>query len=796
MKKVITWLVCIWSVANVTAQGDFNLELLAQREHANVETNDVWGYVAPDGTEYAVIGTEQDCRIYSLIDPSNPVLVQTISGAQSIWRDFKTNGEYIYQITQRGSDGLTIIDMTQAPEVITSSLYKGELTVDDETTTLETCHNIYIDTTQGIAYLAGCNIANGAVIMLDIATDPLNPIFIGPVGRRYSHDVVTKGDTLFSSEINEGNLGIYDISDKANPQVISRTSTSSNFTHNAWYSDDGQFVFTTDERGGSYVDAYDISELESPIRIDQYRPTENLAIIPHNTHYHDGFLVTSWYTEGVIILDANRPDNLIKVGQYDTFLPDGSGFSGCWGAYPFLPSGLVLASDLASGLFVFQPDYQRAAYLEGQVDDALTGSAINGAQIVLNDIDQNIELSRADGVFKTGTALTGTYEVTISHPDYITQTIEVELIQGEVFDLNVRLIQRGDIFTAGGFVVDIDGNPIPDAQLIFEGEFRKEETASEANGFYKSLFVMGTYDVYVAAWGFRGRRLTLDIEGEELEPIVLERGYEDDFFADLGWSVSGDARTGAWERAIPQGTFFNGANSNPDVDIDTDLNDYAYVTGNDNASVGSDDVDDGLTILTSPVINIEQFQNAIIELTPWFFNDGGNSAANDKMSIYVLLDETKTLIEEITHTQGEPGRWLDPVVIMVDSINRRAKEVRVQVEVSDDTAEGHLVEGGIDKFRLYEGPLPIYPPNQEEIEIIIAPNPSDGLFFVDLLTDQKATSFSIFDRSGRVIFIDNSPSENATLEVNLQNQLRSGLYFIEVTFESGVTSTGKVQIFN
>ncbi len=795
MKKFLAWLVCIWGIASISAQGDFNLELLAQRQHSNVETNDIWGYVAPDGTEYAVIGTEQDCRIYTLVDPNNPQLVKTISGAQSIWRDFKTNGEYIYQITQRGADGLTIIDMTQAPDVITSTLYKGELTVDNETITLETCHNIYIDETQGIAYLAGCNIANGAVIMFDISTDPLNPIFLGPVGRRYSHDVITRGDTLFASEINEGNLGIYDISDKENPQVISRTSTSSNFTHNAWYSDDGQFVFTTDERGGSYVDAYDISELESPIRIDQYRPTEDEAIVPHNTHYKDGYLVTSWYTEGVIILDAHRPDNLVKVGQYDTYLPQGSGFSGCWGAYPFLPSGILLASDLAGGLFVFQPDYQRAAYLEGQVVDALTGSAINGVRVVLNDADKTIELSRANGVYKTGTGQSGTYNVTVSHPDYITQTIDVELLQGEVVDLDVKLLQRGDVFTAGGFVTDKDGTPISGAKLIFEGEFRKEETASESNGFYKSLFVKGAYQVYVAAWGYKGKVLSIDIESEELESIVLEEGYEDDFFVDLGWTVGGDARSGMWERVIPKGTFFNGSPSNPNVDVDNDLNNYAYVTGNNNSSLGADDVDDGVVTLTSPIINVESFQNAIIEITPWFFNDGGNSAANDKMEIYAFFDKEKVLVKEITHSEGEPGRWRDPVEIKVDSINKRTKEVRIQIEVSDDTEQGHLVEGGIDKFRLYEGPLPDYADGQDEIEIIVAPNPNDGHFYVDLLTDQKATSFSIFDRSGKVIFMEKNPSESASLKVDLQSQLQPGLYFIEVTFETGVKSTGKIQVF-
>ena len=185
-----------------------------------------------------------------------------------------------------------------------------------------------------------------------------------------------------------------------------------------------------------------------------------------------------------------------------------------------------------------------------------------------------------------------------------------------------------------------------------------------------------------------------------------------------------------------------------------------------------------------------------MEVTPWFFNDGGNSPPNDKMSIYALIEGDKILIEELTHTPGESGRWRDPILIKVDSINRRVKEVQLQIEVSDDTSEGHLVEGGIDKFRVFEGPLPDFPTDQEDIEIVIAPNPNRGLFYVDLITDQKARSFTILDRAGRVVFVEANPGENASLEVDLQNQLRTGLYFIEVTFESGMKSTGKIHVFN
>ena len=38
-----------------------------------------------------------------------------------------------------------------------------------------------------------------------------------------------------------------DVSNKTNPQVLGHHPTPNQFTHNIWVSDDGDFVFTTDE---------------------------------------------------------------------------------------------------------------------------------------------------------------------------------------------------------------------------------------------------------------------------------------------------------------------------------------------------------------------------------------------------------------------------------------------------------------------------------------------------------------------------------------------------------------------
>ena len=126
---------------------------------------------------------------------------------------------------------------------------------------------------------------------------------------------------------------------------------------------------------------------------------------------------------------------------------DFAGFSGCWGAYPFLSSGLVLASDIDNGLFVIEPTYQRAAYLEGMVIDAETGMPIPSASVEIISDNPNFELSQASGIYKTGQASGGTFLVEYSKPGYNALQVEVQLMNGEITTRNVELTKQRLIFT-------------------------------------------------------------------------------------------------------------------------------------------------------------------------------------------------------------------------------------------------------------------------------------------------------------------------------------------------------------
>ena len=83
--------------------------------------------------------------------------------------------------------------------------------------------------------------------MLDLNDDPMNPTVLGVYDENYLHDGVVRGDTLWGSAVNDGKLQVIDVSDPSEPELLSFWSTPNSFTHNAWFSDDSRYIFTTDE---------------------------------------------------------------------------------------------------------------------------------------------------------------------------------------------------------------------------------------------------------------------------------------------------------------------------------------------------------------------------------------------------------------------------------------------------------------------------------------------------------------------------------------------------------------------
>lgn len=412
---------------------NFNLKLISNLPYPE-EINDVWGYVDETGIEYALVGEYFGFSIVNLDDPYNPVEVFDVGGFGSTWRDIKTWGDYAY-VTCESPTKLLIVDMSPLPG---NSNLQYTYWSSPDTMTFSTAHNLYIDD-NGFAYIFGANYEQGGAIILDLKQDPMNPTPVGLYDVEYLHDGMVRNDTLWGGAVYDGDVHVIDVSDKANPTLLSTWKTPSAFTHNMWISDDGKHLFTTDEVRNGSIGAYNVENILNPIETDVWMPNDT-GIVPHNTHFMNDYLITSHYTIGLSILDVSRPNNMVEVGRFDTS-PDYlyEGFHGCWGAYPWLPSGLILATDIEEGLFVFEPNYQRGCYIEGTVTDQQTGNPIFYPTIEILGTSVNKEGSIL-GEYSAGIYAPGFYNVKVSKDGYYPQTVEnVELVSGLTTVLDVEL---------------------------------------------------------------------------------------------------------------------------------------------------------------------------------------------------------------------------------------------------------------------------------------------------------------------------------------------------------------------
>lgn len=737
---------------SLQGQEDYNLDFISNVNYPE-DASDIWGYVDSEGREYAIMGLRSSTVILSLEDAAHPVELANIPGARSIWRDIKSYGDFVYAVADQGEDGLLIIDMSEAPVKITWEFWNEEIFITGNPRPLNRCHNLYIDE-KGIMYLSGCTPhASGAVLMFDLNENPRNPFFLGPTDFEYSHDVYARGDTVYSSQINAGQLAIIDVSDKSNPVILGTAETSLNFTHNLWLSDDGKYLFSTDEKPNGKIDAYDISELPHIRRIDSFEPVDvkGRGAIPHNVHYYNGYLVISWYTSGCVIVDAHNPANLIQVGAYDTFDGPDGGFNGAWGAYPFLPSGKILISDIQSGLYVLNPQYVRASYLEGKITDASTGIGINNVSVEIDTDILNRVSSDFTGDFKTGLRIEGIFDVTFSHPNYLPQTITVEMQRGEITFLDVQLEPEGIPTIAQIHFVDENHTPLSEVQVFYTNSKYIFIDTTDIEGQVNTHIFEGEFNIYAAKWSYENIFLeNINFPAGIDTTIIMRNAYEDDFELDLGWSHKSTASVGLFERGIPESTFLNGEMSNPGSSSPLSTGPYCYVTGASAGNeVGDFDLDNGSTEIKSPSMFLDNYQNPHIEFDYWFYNAGGTGSPNDIFRVVLYNGED---YRELFSTQESQSAWRTFEAAPVgDYIAYTGKPLEI-IFFAADTEPGHIVEAAVDRFRITDRE----PVSQLEIisqtDYKIFPNPTNGRFTLEISPGAIAEEVHIINLNGTTVY--------------------------------------------
>lgn len=352
----------------------------------NGNTNDVWGWVSPaTGKEYAILGCADVTSFIDVTDPVNPILIGTLPthSSNSLWRDVESHGNWLYVVSEAQGHGLQVFDLTQLDAVSNPPVAFSESAHYDE---FSNCHTVNVDPVSGFVYAYGTNTYNGGEHIVDVS-DPLNPTLAGGYdGSGYTHDgfawTYDGPDTDYTgreiviacngrSNSDNDRLAIVDVTVKTDCQLIGEYNFNGEGTtgyfHQGWITKNKKFFLMNDELDemalgnnqqpyGTRTHIFNITDLDNVTYEGFYEGTS--PAIDHNLYALDQFIYESNYRSGVRVLDAIRvgTSTLTEVGFFDLYPDnDNAQFSGTWSNYPYLPSGLVLATSMYDGMFIVKP---------------------------------------------------------------------------------------------------------------------------------------------------------------------------------------------------------------------------------------------------------------------------------------------------------------------------------------------------------------------------------------------------------------------------------------------------------
>ncbi|GAB4316501.1 MAG: hypothetical protein Kow0074_04460 [Candidatus Zixiibacteriota bacterium] len=312
--------------------------------HEHSTYGDVWGYVdAATNEEYALLCARGEGLSIIHLAASGPVevaFVETAPGASDS-KDVKVYDHYAYLVNESGP--IQIIDLTDP----SNPVQVGTITPDGNGS-----HNCLVE--GDYLYVVG-NHGTGGLEIWSLA-DPESPVEVGDFQPFYYHDLDIRNDTIYACGIYGDGIDVINVANKAAPSLITRFNYTGSGAHNAELTEDGRYLFTGDEIGsaGNHTRVWDVSDVGSISKVADI--IVDPAAVVHNCYVLGDLLYIAHYTEGVRIYDIRDPETPVEVAYYDTYQPAGYGYRGCWTVSPFLPSGRIIASDMQTGLYVFELD--------------------------------------------------------------------------------------------------------------------------------------------------------------------------------------------------------------------------------------------------------------------------------------------------------------------------------------------------------------------------------------------------------------------------------------------------------
>lgn len=603
--------------------------------------NDCWGYTSPSGREYAILGHSDGTGFVEITDPTNAQIIANISGAGSLWRDIKTYDHYAYAVSE-GGGGIQVFDL--------DNIDSGQVTELASAGSGQS-HNVVIDTDSGFLYRTGGD-GNGLLIY-DLA-NPAAPFEVANWADRYIHDAQVRTFTTgpyagkqiafccsgYGNGSVETGMDFLDVTDKNNIIEYPRFFYSNaKYSHQCWLSDDGQYLYHNDELDetgfGLTTNSriFNVADLNNVSLVNTF--TTGSTSIDHNLYVHDGKIYMGNYTSGLRVFEMSDPTNPTEIAYFDTWpQSDQPSYNGLWSVYPFFESGTVIGSDLEKGLFVWHVG-----------EPPLQLQFPNGLPQLLD-------------------------------PNGMSVLVEIIEGDGEVLDpLTAKLFYDDGSGYASTEMVFQEG-------AMYQAFFGPTECASDVDYYFEARTESG-FLVRSPINAPTGVYTALSTTG-------ITNASQDDMESDLGWSVSGDAADGQWDRGVPVGGGDRG-----DPATDADGSGQCFLTDNED---DNSDVDDGTTTLTSYTLDgTVEDGIAFIAYQRWYSNNFGSTPNTDSMPVEISNNNGASwvLLEEVTENAGV---WVDKA-LRIDEFVTPTDQIRVRFSARD-LGDGSVVEAGVDDLRI------------------------------------------------------------------------------------------------
>lgn len=325
-----------------------------------------WGW-RQDSTarEYALVGTADRTYFVDVTNPAAPIIRDSVLARRAgcTWREIKNYKHYAYIVSDDAKpNSFQIVDMRYLPDSVH--------VVYDDTTLFERAHTIWVDGNK--LYAGGITPSFGGTINMRVYSlaNPKLPVPLRTLSDdfpsiNYVHDMFVRNDTVFASAGGQG-LHVF----KYNPGPNNFTSLGSltgysgaGYNHSSYITDNGQtLVFCDEVPTGLSIKVANVSNLGNITLDATTKPNTNNEFVAHNPYViGNKWAFISCYQEGLLLYDISTPTNPVLKGFFDTYPQGGSNMSntyfgssyrGNWGAYPFFPSGTILACDMQNGIFL------------------------------------------------------------------------------------------------------------------------------------------------------------------------------------------------------------------------------------------------------------------------------------------------------------------------------------------------------------------------------------------------------------------------------------------------------------